>query len=396
MDIERFRQSPLGSLIPVNGVDGRTGDAYDHYGYAADPLGEPPILATETWQAVFDAGHALGRLEQGAALVPNPALLRRPTIRREAQSTSALEGTFAPIEDVLAADIVDEGSRSAALNEVVNYIIAAERAFDWVEEGRPITVGLICELHKTLVRGTAADNSEAGRIRRIPVAIGSRSGSIYDARFIPMPPGARLDTGFADLIEWAKTIPDSGNGIIRAAMAHYQFETLHPFNDGNGRLGRLLIVLHLSTAGLLSQSLLSVSPWFERRREDYQDHLAAVSATGDWDPWIRFFAEGIQSSALDTAERLRQLLALQQEIREQLRHSNARGVIRDIAELLVGVPYVTIPLLAERTGKTYPAVKTAVDRLLELKILEPTASSGVAKAFVARRVVDIMAQRFAG
>lgn len=238
---------------------------------------------------------------------------------------------------MLAADIVDEGSRSAALNEVVNDVIAAEQAFDWVEDGRPITVGLICELHKTLVRGTAADNDEAGRIRRIPVATGSRSGSIYDARFIPMPPGARLDTGFADLIEWAKTIPDAGNGIVMAAMAHYQFETLHPFNDGNGRLGRLLIVLHLSPAGLLSQSLLSVSPWFERRREDYQDHLAAVSATGDWDPWIRFFAEGIQSSALDTAE-----------------------------------------------------------RLLELRILEPTASSGVAKAFVARRVVDIMAQRFTG
>ncbi len=396
MDIKRFGNSPIGSLIPIQGVDGRTGERYEHFGFAADPLSGMPSLDADTWQAVFEAGHALGRLEQGAELVPNPALLRRPTIRREAQSTSALEGTFAPIEDVLAADIVEEGARSAAVNEVVNYIVAAERAYDWVDAGRPITVGLICELQKTLVRGTAADNEEAGRVRRIPVAIGSRSGSIYDARFVPMPPGSRLEIGFSDLIEWGRSIPDAGNGIVRAAMAHYQFETLHPFNDGNGRLGRLLIVLHLSSAGLLSQSLLSISPWFERRREDYRDHLAEVSASGDWDAWVRFFAEGIRSSALDTAERLRSVLALQQQFREELREANARGVIRDITELLVGMPFVTIPVLVERTGRTYPAVKTAVDKLLELSILEPTPSSGAAKAFVARRVVQVMAQRFEG
>lgn len=393
VDIDRFRKSTVGNLVPITGVDGRTGEQYTHYGFAPHPLAATPSLSVDTWNALTRASHALGRLEQGSQLVPNPAILRRPTLRREAQSTSALEGTFAPLDEVLAADIIDDANRSSALSEVLNFVDAAERAFDWVSESRPITTGLMCELHGTLVDGTGADTDEAGRIRQIQVAVGSRNGSVYDARFVPMPNGPALDAGFNDLLTWIKPENHIGTSpIVAAAMAHYQFETLHPFNDGNGRLGRLLIVVQLVIDGVLSEGLLSVSPWFEQRREEYQDLLAGVSAEGDWDRWVRFFADGIEASAIDTALRIRALLDAQLRYQDLVRDSGAKGVIRDIVDTLIGTPYVTIRSLANTTGKTYQAVSTAVGKLVELGVLQEISSPGP-RVFRATDIVRITTSR---
>jgi Fic family protein len=309
-------------------------------------------------------------LRQGSSLVPNPSLLRRPSLRREAQSTSALEGTFAPMEEVIAADMVSDAARSFAVREILNYVTAAEYAFEHITE-RPVTVALLSQLHAILVRGTEADGVEAGHVRTIPVAIGARGGSIHDARFVPPPPGLALEAGLRDLLDWTW----AGHGrqhdpVVAAALTHYQFETLHPFNDGNGRIGRLLIVLQLIQSGALQEPLLTVSPWFEARRERYQDALAEVSASGNWDQWVDFFAQGIESSADDTATRLRGLLAVQASYRHQVQSANVRGLARDIAELLIRDPYVTIPFLARETGKTYQAVSNAVNKLQAIGILE--------------------------
>jgi Fic family protein len=388
VDLDKFVNSPLGDLVPISGTDGR-GENFEHVAFAARPLSAPPSLATPTWNRVSRANRALGRLQQGSLVVINPGLLRQPTLRREAQSTSALEGTYAPLEDVLAADVIEGNDRSAALNEVLNYVTAAENGFNWVQQERPITTGLLCDLHQTLVSGTAADTDDAGRVRRIQVVIGSRGGRVTDARFIPMPPGSTLDAGLQDLITWMGQPNQDLDPIVATAMAHYQFETLHPFNDGNGRIGRLLIVLQLVGLGVLSEGLLSVSPWFERRRDEYQDHLAAVSATGDWDGWVSFFAEGIEASAVDSAERIRRLLELQNDYHERLRDAGARGAVRDIADMLIGRPYVNIPNLRDATGLTYQAVSNAVRKLTELGILEQRNVPGML-AFRAPAVVDII------
>lgn len=389
MDIERFRSSPVGNLVPIYGTDGRTGEQYSHFGFAPHPLGDTPNLMTETWNAIVSASHALGRLQQGSQLVPNPGLLRRPTLRREAQSTSALEGTFAPLDEVLAADVIDDANRSSALNEVLNFVGAAEYAFDWVSQGRRITLGVMCQLHKTLVNGTSADNEEAGRVRQIQVAIGTRGGGVFDARFVPMPNGPALEAGTSDLLNWiAEGHVGRTNPIVAAAMAHYQFETLHPYNDGNGRLGRLLIVVQLVSDGVLPEGLLSVSPWFEKRRDEYQDLLAELSASGDWDSWIRFFANGIEASAIDTARRIEELLHTQAEYQERIRRSGTTGVIRDIADLLVGTPFVTVRSLANATGKTYQAVSNAVTKLVHLEILEEIRTKG-ARVYRATEIVKV-------
>lgn len=390
MDIERFRQSPIGSLVPISGVDGRTGRPYSHFAFAPVPLNGPPQLDGEAWATVAEASHSIGRLKQGETLVPNPALLRRPTLRREAQSTSALEGTYAPLDDVLAADIVDDAIKSPALREVMNFVSAAEHYYAWLAQDRPVTVGLITELHRTLVSGTAADTFDAGRVRQKHVVIGDRGDDITAARFVPMPNGAALEAGFSDLVQWMRPADHAGvSPIVAAAMAHYQFETLHPFNDGNGRLGRLLVVGQLMTDGLIGEGLLSMSPWFERRRTEYQEHLAAVSATGEWSPWVTFFASGLRASANETAERLGALLELQRNFITRIREAGKRGVIEAIGELLIGQPFVTIPWLTEQTKKTYQAVSNAVTVLdKELGILSPVRDT-YPQTWVARDVLAI-------
>jgi Fic family protein len=377
MDVERFRRSPVGRVVPLVGTDGRTGERYDHFGFVPDPLDEVPALSGHTWTTVSRANRSLGALEQGASLIPNPGILRQPTLRREAQSTSALEGTFAPLDDVLAAEAVGSGERSAALEEVLNYVESAEMGFTWVQD-RAVTTGLLEELQSVLVRGTRADTAQAGRVRSIPVAIGSHGGAIQDARFVPMPPGVALRSAVDDLLRWvAAADEDTVDPVVAAAMAHYQFETLHPFNDGNGRLGRLLIVLQFMRSKVLTEPLLSVSPWFEARRERYQDALAAVSAEGDWDSWIALFAEGIHQSAVDTGERMTALLAVQTGYRERIRDSGLRGMVVDVVDLLIGSPFVTIPMVASATGKTYQAASGAVQRLQEIGILDEIDRRGV-------------------
>lgn len=369
MDVERFGTSPLGSLTPISGVDGRFNRPFEHFAYVADPLTDEPQLEGATWHAVTRASRALARLDQASRQVPNPRLFLRPTLRREAQSTSALEGTFAPLEQVLASDATEISGRSKELQEVLNYIEAATLAYDAVEQGRTMNVGLLETVHAILVRGTDADTEQAGRVRTSQVAIGSPTGAIEDARFVPMPPGVALGVAVQDFTQWINRSGAARDPIVAAAMAHYQFETLHPFNDGNGRIGRLTVVLQFMTDGLVGEPLLSVSPWLEARRATYQEHLAQVSATGDWNPWIAFFAEGIAASAEDVAHRVNRILAVQARYVQILQGAGARGVIRDIVDALIGDQVITVSLMSDRFGRTPQAVSPAIQKLVDLGIL---------------------------
>lgn len=390
MEVERFTNSPCGNLVPFRGVDGRTGKEFDHYAYVADPLSEEPQLSSPTWHAITAAHRSLAKLDQASRQIPRPQLLLSPTLRREAQSTSALEGTYAPLEDVLAADSVADESRSHELQEILNYVEAATGAFSWISDHPKVSLGLLEQCHKILVRGTEADTADAGRIRETPVVIGSMTGSVETARFVPMPPGSGLHSAVGSLIDWIADTNVPRDPLVAAGMAHYQFETLHPFNDGNGRIGRLMVVLQLMIAGLVSQPLLSVSPWFEVRRNEYQDHLAEVSAAGNWDDWIRFFAQGVDASAVDTASRVDRMLAIQQRFVEIVQQSAVRGgVIRDIAEILIGSPWVTVPQLADQFGRTQQAINTAVLKLVDLRILQGPFGN-YNRQFVARDVIDAL------
>ena len=324
-----------------------------------------------TFNAVASARAALASLESSARQLLNPALLRRPTLRREAQSTSALEGTYAPLESVLAAD-EDEAQTSSPLREVLNYVRAAEYAFSWTAEGRPLTVGLLTDLQQRLVRGTAAQNEHSGKLRGIQVMIGSHHGAhVQDARFVPRPPGPGLEHQMRDLVDWmAVDRTDVIDPVIAAGLVHYQFETLHPFDDGNGRIGRLLVVLQLTQSKVLAEPTLTVSPWLEARRADYSDRLLTVSTTGDWDSWLRFFAQGLRASAQDTERQLMDLLSVQDELKRKVR---AAGLRADNAMRLVDYsleqPIFTVRQAQRHLAVTYARANGLVGQLVDAGVL---------------------------
>jgi Fic family protein len=390
MDLDALRNSPIGQLVPISGPDGRTGEYYEYFAYLADPLPPAIELTSATWTAVASAEADLARLDQAARQIPQPALLRRPSLRREAQSTSALEGTYAPFEDVLESEPEERAQLSLEMREILNYVVAAEEAFSWINE-RPVTSGLIESLQGILVQGTPGEYSDAGRLRDRHVFVGPKDAPISEARFVPAPFGDQLRAGFEDWVSWVNTPHGDMPSVVQAAFGHYQFETLHPFSDGNGRIGRLLIVLQLMRLDVLRHPILVVSPWFEARRAQYQDALLALSISGQWDEWVRFFATGVGAAASATHERVDSLLSWREETLGQVRAAGVSGVAERIAGELIGAPILRAGQVAKRHHVSHQGAMYALRRLAEMGIVEEQVRRGRV-SFTARRVVALLSQ----
>jgi Fic family protein len=367
--LERLQSSPVGKLVPFVGPDPATREIVEGQAFLPHDLPESVTLSTPTWTEVNAASAALARLDGTARLIPSPDLLRRPTLRREAQSTSALEGTYAPFEDVLAADRDDPTEWTAELHEILNFEWTAEAAFGWPHD-RPITLGMLGQLQRTLVQGTAGELEDAGGLRDCIVVIGKRGSSLAEARFVPPPHGDQLRAGVEGLLRWLET-PRALPAVVQAGMVHYQFETLHPYSDGNGRLGRLLVIVQFLRSQIVRDPLLVVSPWFEQRRDDYQDALLELSCTGEWDGWLRFFAEGVAASATESERKVEALVQLQKDLRAQVQRARKRGVSEQLAADLVGTPYVTVPMVARSYGVSDQGAAKVIKTLVGLDILRP-------------------------
>ncbi|HXR60452.1 MAG TPA: Fic/DOC family N-terminal domain-containing protein [Solirubrobacterales bacterium] len=391
MDIARLDASPVGRLVPITGPDPATHELVEGKAFLPEPLPRDLTLSTGTWTRVNEATAALARLDGAARLIPSPALLRRPALRREAQSTSALEGTYAPFADVLAADRGDAQHMTSELREILNFEEMAELAFSWPEE-RVLSLSMLGELQRTLVRGTPGQLSDAGGLRDRIVVIGSPGRGMEEARFVPPPPGDQLQGGVENLLDWINAPPQLPT-VVQAAMAHYQFETLHPYSDGNGRLGRLLVIMHLLRGALIREPLLVVSPWFERRRQEYQDHLLELSCGGDWDTWIAFFAEGAADSATQSQRKVEALVALQGRLREKVQLAGKRGSAERLAADLVGRPYVSRSYVADRYGLSGQGAINAINALVDLGVLQDAGlfDARRSRVYVAPEVVEIAA-----
>lgn len=388
MDLERLSASPVGQVIRILAPDPLTHEIVQGHAFLPARLPTEITLSTRTWTAVNQATAALARLDGAARLVPNPQLLRRPALRREAQSTSALEGTYAPFADVLAADEEDQLSMSAEVHEVLNFERMAELAFSWPEE-RPLTIGMLNELQQTLVRGTSGELSDSGGLRDRVVVIGARGRSFDAARFVPPPHGDQLRAEVQTLLEWIED-PPNVPAVVLAAMAHYQFETLHPYSDGNGRLGRLLVIVQLLRGALIREPLLVVSPWFEQRRDAYQDALLELSCDGVWDSWIAFFAQGVAASAAESQAKVERLVALQSDLRQRVQQAGKRGVAERLAADLVGLPFVTRGDVAKRYSLSGQGAVNAITTLVDLGILIEWGSSRGARVYSAQEVVRVV------
>jgi len=310
--------SPVGTLVPIGGHDGRFGEDYETEAFIPNDLPDEVDLPGSVWMTVSEAMTELGRLDAAASLIPNPQLVARIATRREAVGTSALEGTYAELTELFAAEVVPDadlaGHVPPNVREVMNYTRAADSAYEWVTD-RPITLSRLCGLQAEIVRGTPSDGPEAGALRARQVFIGARNRRVAEARFVPPPPGDLLRSRCERWVAWLTAPAPLANIqlIARVAVAHYQFETLHPFTDGNGRVGRLVAVLQILREGALRAPVLAISPWLEDHADEYRDHLLAVSVTGDWAPWIDFFARAVRDEARAGHDRIMRLLALRDE-----------------------------------------------------------------------------------
>lgn len=398
VDLERFTDQAPGSLVKINGTDPLRGK-WSHSAFVPYPLSlDSPELSGPTYRAVADARAALAALDSTARRLPNPRLFRRPALRAEAQSTSALEGTYAPLAEVLTAD--EERPQNVDLREVLNYVVMAENAFSWVESQRPLTVNMLEEFQGILVRGTKGEGVSTGKLRDHQVVVGQREDAhptdlpAHSARFIPQPPGLDLHASLRDLLDWManRKMRLTIDPVVAAALAHYQFETLHPFHDGNGRIGRMLIVVHLFEQEVLLEPTLTVSPWFEARRNEYYEHLFNVSAKAAWDPYVGFFAAGLAASARRTHERMLALVDVQFEMKEKIRNSALRAdTAHALVDFSVSNVSFTVRGVERELGLSYGRANTLVNQLVQLGVIQHlrTGSSG-ARRFYAPQVYEVL------
>ncbi len=378
MDVQNLTGSPIGHLVPISGYDPRVGEDYECLAYVPDPLPASLALESETYATVIDAASAMARADQAASLLPNPGLLARPATRREAVSTSALEGTYAALSDVFEADFLDADQLSSSVSEVRNYVTAAERAYELIAQGQPISIRMLEDLQRELLRGTASDGTHAGSVRTTQVFIGVGNRRVSSARFMPPPADHRLLDGLRSWEHWIRQ-PSTIPTIVRVAAAHYQFEALHPFHDGNGRLGRLVMALQLMTAGDLRYPVLNISPWLEQHRTEYQDGLLRVSRTGQWDEWVSFISAAIHAEALEVIARVDKLIALREGFQQTLRGS--KGVSLRIADDLIGYPMITPTLAASLYQVSYQAANTAIGKLVDKGIIRQRTSGRYDRIF---------------
>lgn len=386
MDVKRFEQSPVGELMPISFLDPRIGRNVNHFAFKPTPLPSNPSIRPATYKALAEAERELGRLDAQVGNLPNPRLLVRPALSREAVSTSALEGTFAPISDVLAADHIDDRRKTAEIREIQNYTNAALLGFRLIEK-KPICFSVAAELQGRLVRGTRGDQFDSGQMRQRIVAIGDNSGAIERSRFVPVPPGEHLERGITEWERWVNA-EDDIPFVARLAMSHYQFEALHPFSDGNGRIGRLLIALQLVDAGVLHHPVLNLSTWLEPRRTDYIDHLLQLSEDGDYDAWIHFFANGVQQQAIASAKRVRRLTEVQDVLVAGVLEAGRKGTIVELTRDLIGSPMLAVKDVQAKYEISYPSARQVVMNLVEMGLLREITGGSWGRLYVCDPVYD--------
>jgi Fic family protein len=386
MDVEALAQSPIGQLVPLQGHDARYGD-FAYFAFLASPLPSDFTLSSASWTAVTEAAAALAKLDQACQQLRDPRLLIRPSLWREALDTSALEGTVGVLQELLEAQLPGTEFLSRETTEIRAYERVALEAFSLIRD-RPISIGLLCDLQAELFADVEDPPRELGKVREATVWIGEEDAPIEQSRFVPAPGDDRLRAGIEAWEAWVQTQHAHLPPILRAAIAHYQFETLHPFRDGNGRLGRLVIVLQLLRAGAIREPAITVSRWFLHRRNAYQDHLLNVSKTGDWNPWVQFFCQAICEQSDSLVRGADVLVGWLDETRRLVHERRWTGAVLRLLEDLVEWPITTVADTAERYGVSFVTATRMINHLVEIGVLTELTGRSYRRVFGARKVMD--------
>jgi Fic family protein len=337
-------------------------------------------------KAAIDAGHVLGKLAGEGGKLPNPHLLIRPFVRREAVLSSKIEGTQATLGELLADEAGAAVERAPDdLKEVRNYVVALEKGVARLDK-LPLSLRLVRELHYTLMKGVRGDSAAPGEFRRIQNWIGPAGATAANARFVPPPPSEL--SGCLDA--WEKHLHDRDlPPLLQAALLHYQFEAIHPFIDGNGRVGRLLITLFLVEREMLPSPLLYLSAFFEATRRDYYDLLTAVSQRGEWEPWVLYFLRGVAHQAKDALDRVERINVLRNAWRHKLASRQTRTVMA-LLDRITANPFITVGGTAAELGIAFTTAQRQIDWLVRHKIVKQTDDARRGRVYVAQALLDIL------
>ena len=325
----------------------------------------------ETVLALSEADAALGRLAGAGRLLPNPHLLADSYVVREAVASSRIEGTQASMSDVFQAEARGMAPAGSDVREVQNYIRAMSTGLARLKD-LPLCLRLIREIHEVLMTGVRGTEKLPGQFRSTPNWIGSGDDRPETATFVPPPP----DEMAAALDDWERFVNEDVRlpVLVRAALLHYQFETIHPFLDGNGRLGRLLVVFFLVQQGRLPDPLLYISAYLEQHRSEYYDRLQGVRERGEVQQWLQFFLQAVAGQANDAVHRAEKLADLREEYRRSLAGTRSRG--RDVVEMLFRNPILTTSRVTTELGVTNQGALNLLRELESRQIVENLGPSG--------------------
>ena len=373
---------PMPARVPGRYVQGPEGSR----AFVPAPL--PPSL---TWsptlvRALSDADRAIGRLAWEGLRLPDPRLLIRPFLRREAVLSSRIEGTQTSLSELLAAEAGASVDRSPSdLREVANYVAALEYGVERMES-LPLSLRLIRELHARLMEGVRGGQTSPGEFRRVQNWIGPAGCTPANANYVPPPPNEMLEAlGELERFLHDTTLPP----LVQAALLHDQFEAIHPFLDGNGRIGRLLVILFLMERKVLSAPLLYLSAFFEATRREYYAGLQGVTEEGAWEAWIEYFLNGVARQSEDVLSRAGRINALLDGWRLAVA-GGASPTTVELVGLLGENPFWTITGAAKRLGVAYTTAKRAVERLVDASILTPLTDAKRDRVYCARAILDIL------
>jgi len=330
---------------------------------------EPDLIWDDDLRSLAEqAALALGRLDGISALLPHPGTFLYAYVRKEAVVSSQIEGTQSSLSDLLLHELDSApGVPIDDVNEVSNYVAALDHGLKRLREGFPLSLRLIKEIHAILMSGVRGGTKEPGEFRRSQNWVGgSRPGN---ARFVPPPPDRLLEC-LGALEKFLHNEPTTTSTLVKAALAHVQFETIHPFLDGNGRLGRLLITFLLCAENVLQEPLLYLSLYFKQNRTAYYDHLQTVRQTGDWESWLRFFLTGIRETseqAVATARRLRTLFT--DDAARLTGLGRAGGNAFRVHQQLQTQPIASVSRMSEALGISINTARSALEQLQKLGIV---------------------------
>ena len=352
------------------------------------PAPLPPPLAWDERLAVrlSAADRAIGRLAGEGRRLPNPHLLMRPFLRKEAVLSSRIEGTQATLGELLAAEAGAAVERSPAdLREVGNYVTALEYGLERLDT-LPLSLRLVREMHERLMRGVRGDVATPGEFRRSQNWIGPPGCTLNDATYVPPPPSELM----ACLDAWERFLHDDAlPPLVHAALAHSQFEAVHPFLDGNGRVGRLLITLLLVKRSIIPSPLFYLSAYFEATREEYYARLLGVTERGEWEEWLTYFLTGVVLQADDAVDRIQRIDDLFSRWKQGLARGQSR--LPELAlDLFAENPFWTVGSVAGRLGVAFTTAQRAIDRLEIAGIVAQVGEARRNRVYCASAVLDVL------